>query len=98
MVAPTGFMAVKRGVIEALATGRYQFEARREISVKNLLATGEVSAAALVAALRRCTGSDHASSSHHRVPGIVVHVIKAGGWYLKFYFLEPETWFISVHK
>jgi hypothetical protein len=27
-----------------------------------------------------------------------VHVLKRDGWYIKFFFIEPDTWFISVHQ
>jgi len=26
------------------------------------------------------------------------HVLTPGGWYLKFYFVDPDTVFISVHR
>jgi len=26
------------------------------------------------------------------------HVLRRHGWYIKFYFIEPETWFLSVHQ
>lgn len=26
------------------------------------------------------------------------HVLKRDGWYIKFFFIEPDTWFISVHQ
>jgi hypothetical protein len=40
----TGFNDIKRAVITALRAGNYQHEARHDINVKNLLATGAVSA------------------------------------------------------
>ncbi|WP_181427854.1 hypothetical protein [Pseudomonas mosselii] len=45
-----------------------------------------------------CDGSHYSSSPHHAVPAIEVHVLKRRGWYIKFYFIEPQTWFISVHQ
>ena len=97
MVEPSGFIAVRQAVIAALSSGKYLSEEREDIDEKNLLAVGEVTAETLVAALKRCSGRDHACSAHHRLVNVRVHVIRAGGWYIKFYFLEPDTWFISVH-
>ena len=93
----TKFNAVKKAVMLALAAGAYQHEARGDIDVKNLLATGDVSATEVMALLRKSRGTEHQCSPHHFDSSITVHVIKTGGWYLKFYFIEPDTWFISVH-
>ena len=81
-----------------MLAGDYLFEARNDIDVKDLLATGEVSAAELIEILERATPDRYACSPHHRAPSIGVHVIRSAGWYVKFYFLDPDTWFISVHK
>lgn len=97
-MAPTGFVAVKRAVLEALRNGNYQHEARGAIDVKNLLATGEVSAEQVVEVIRRCNGTHHECTPHHRMPKVACHVIRAQGWYVKFYFLDPATVFISVHQ
>ena len=97
-MVPLGFTEVKRAVVSALIAGDYLIEARGDIDVKNLLATGDVSASALAAVLKRCSGSHHTSSPHHRAPSIVVHMIRSGGWYVKFYFVDPTTIFISVHQ
>lgn len=97
-MAPEGFNAVKRAVIAALQEGNYQHEARASIDVKNLLATGEVSAEEVLGVIRRCNGSHHTCSPHHRFPAIPCHLIKAQGWYVKFYFLDPHTVFVSVHQ
>lgn len=97
MEQPTQFKVVKKAVMEALKAGAYQHEARSSIDVKNLLATGEVSAAEVMTLLGKSRGTEHQCSLHHFDSRITVHVIKTGGWYLKFYFIEPDTWFISVH-
>ena len=95
---PKGFKAAKKAAIEALVSGNYQHEARNAIEVKNLLATGEVSAEFVADLLRQSRGSDHSSSPHHRARSIEVHVVCARGWYIKFYFIDPDTFFISVHQ
>lgn len=92
-----GFRAAKAAVLAALVEGDYQHAARDGIDVKNLLALGEVSAGQVEEIIRRCNGSQHQSSAHHRIAGLECHVIKAGGWYIKFYFLQPTAVFISVH-
>ncbi|WP_336334823.1 hypothetical protein [Pseudomonas putida] len=93
-----GFREAQRAVIAALETGEYQHVSRGNIDVKNLLATGEVSASELAAVVRSCRGIHHASGPHHAVAAIEVHVLKREGWYIKFFFIEPDTWFISVHQ
>lgn len=93
-----GFDEVKRQVIAALLAGTYQHEARGDIEVKNLLATNVVAVDVVIALLRQSRGSEHSVSPHHLVASIDVHVIRCRGWYIKFYFLEPDAWFISVHE
>lgn len=78
--------------------GTYLHEARDAIPVKNLLATHSVSVEDIIAVLKVSGGQDHESSPHHQMPTVDVHVIRRNGWYIKFYFLEPDTWFISVHQ
>ncbi|MCC9006470.1 hypothetical protein [Pseudomonas putida] len=94
----TGFREAQRAVIAALESGEYQHVSRGDIDMKNLLATGEVSARAVVEVVRSCRGIHHASSPHHAVAAVEVHVLKRDGWYIKFFFIEPDTWFISVHQ
>ncbi|MNP10448.1 hypothetical protein D3C76_1025990 [compost metagenome] len=94
----TGFRKARRQVIAALESGNYLHVSRGDIEVRNLLATGAVSACEIVDIIRSCNGTHHSSSPHHSVAAIEVHVIKRLGWYIKFYFIEPDTWFISVHQ
>jgi hypothetical protein len=101
------FKDAKRRAIEALRSGDFQHEARNDIDDKNLLVTGRITAEQVVTLLNRCRGTQHASSPHHQDASIEVHVFKpvaraADGtqtrWYIKLYFLDPDTWFISVHQ
>lgn len=96
--SPVGFNAVKRALLAALKSGDFQHEIRDDIDVKNQLSTGALAPLALVAIVNRATGSDHSTSPHHGDASITVHVLKTGGWYVKFYFLDPSTFFISVHQ
>lgn len=93
-----GYKEAKRKVLAALASGSYLHEARNQVDVKNKLATGEVSAQEVAELIKKSTGEDHSKSSHHADRSITVHVIARRGWYIKFYFVDPDTWFISVHQ
>jgi hypothetical protein len=97
MSAKDGFTIVSQKVLKALADGSYQHAERRAIDVKNLLQLGAISAEEVAAIIRRCNVTHHSSSPHHVVPQIMVHVLKRDGWYIKFFFVDPETIFISVH-
>lgn len=93
-----GFSDIKSKVIVALDNGSYLHESRSDINVKNLLATGQVSAEQVRRILGNCTSQHCQTSPHDRVPSVDVHVIKKDGWYIKFYFVDPDTMFISVHQ
>ena len=93
-----GFKDAKRKVLKALAEGTYQHEARDQIDVKNELSTGDVTADDLRALIGRCNGTHHTFSPHHADASVDVHVLRRDGWYIKFYFLEEEAVFISVHR
>ena len=83
----------KKSVLECLQEGRFQHEQRGNIDIKNLLATGMVSTAEVMEILRRARGDDHTQSPHRSDRSIPVHVVKRRGWYLKWYFLEPDAIF-----
>ncbi len=96
-MAREGFKEAKRKVLKALADGAFQHEARNNIDIKNELLAGTIAAIELAAVIRRTNGKNHSMSAHHRAASVTVHVIKREGWYIKFYFIDPDTWFISVH-
>lgn len=99
MSIPSKYKQVKRAVIAALRSGMFQHEARSGINVKNLLATGEVTAHFVEGLIVKSDGTQYSSSPHHSVASIDVHIIDSGGWYVKFYFVgNPDTVFISVHQ
>jgi hypothetical protein len=95
---PVGYRSAKKEILRALRNGNYQHESRGDIDVKNLLALGKVSAIEVATLIASSDGSMHTESPHHVVKGITVHVIKVKNWYIKFYFVDPDAWFISVHK
>jgi len=94
-----GFKIAKQKVIDALQNRTYQHEPNRaQIATKNLLLTGKVTPEDICDLIKRSRGQNHSSSPHHHDKSILVHVIQCEGWYIKFYFLDPITIFISVHR
>ena len=98
-----GFRDAKRQLIECLLDGRIDHELERsEIDVKNLLVTGAASADEVAEVIRRCRGNEYECSPHHFDEKIDVHIVKTthGGtsWYIKWYYLDPNVMFISVHE
>ncbi len=93
-----GFNEVKRRLIGALQNGTFQHEARAAINTKNLLQTGQVAATDICELVKRCNGTHHTQSPHHSAKEISVHVLRRDGWYIKIYFVDPDTIFISVHQ
>ena len=98
MTQSIGCTEARQRLIRALTEGRFLHEARGQIETKNLLLMGLVSTDELLAVIRRCAGQHHSRSPHHAEPSINVHILRRDGWYVKFYFVDPDTIFISVHK
>ena len=96
-----GFKSVKAKVLDCLERGDISHEQRGDIDIKNLLATGQVSPSKVAEILGRARGDSYSSSPHHLADSIDVHVVKtryAGKeWYIKWYFVDPSSVFISVH-
>ena len=93
-----GFREVKAKVLRALAEGNFQHAERQAADVKNLLQLGAVSVEEVSAVILRCNGHHHSRSPHHWAPEVMVHVLRRDGWYIKFYFVDPNTVFVSVHR
>ncbi len=97
-----GFREVKSKVLECLNTGHVLHEERDDIDIKNLLSTGVVSLHDVAQIIGRSRGNNYSSSPHHFDNKIAVHVIKTTksgqNWYIKWYFVEPDSVFISVHQ
>jgi alkylhydroperoxidase family enzyme len=97
-----GFKDVKARVLNCLHSGAILHAERANIDVKNLLATGEVDVENVAAIISRARGSDYECSPHHRVASVDVHIINVRyrdrNWYIKWYFLDPDSVFISVHN
>jgi len=96
------FREVKSKVIECLENGCVLHEERNNIDVKNLLSTGAISINEVTTIIGRARGNSYACSSHHYDAKIDVHILKTTHsgqqWYIKWYFIEPDCVFISVHK
>lgn len=96
------FNDVKKQVLDCLQEGCILHESRNDIDIKNLLEVGAISVEEVADIIRRSRGNDYESSPHHMDPSIDVHVIKtryqSEQWYIKWYFIEPDVVFISVHQ
>jgi len=97
-----GFKDVKSKVLQCLSTGSVLHEEREYIDTKNLLSTGVVSVSEVANIIGRARGNSYSCSPHHFDAKIDVHVIKtkhlSSCWYIKWYFVEPDCVFISVHN
>jgi hypothetical protein len=98
-----GFRDVKRQAIHCLERG-YVLHAmdRKGIDVKNLLAMGVVSIAEVADLIRQTKGFQYEKGGAvHGCAEIEMHIMKpvkdGRRWYLKFYFIEPNIIFMSVH-
>lgn len=97
-----GFTAVKKKVISCLKAGAYDHEARKNIDIKNLFQCGQVSEQTVIELIKKTSGNEYKVTPHHQVPSVDVHIFKpfkdGKRWYIKFYFIEPDVMFISVHQ
>ncbi|MCU5772522.1 hypothetical protein N5923_16280 [Erwiniaceae bacterium BAC15a-03b] len=96
-----GFRDVKREAIRCLLEGAYHHEIRVDIAVKNVFSTGLIDQAGVIELIRKTSGDEYLCTPHHQDADIDVHILrpwKAGcRWYVKFYFIQPNLIFISVH-
>jgi len=97
-----GFKDVKGQVIRCLESGSVIHDARGNIDDKNELSTGYVSIDEVISVLKVSRGNEYSSSPHHLCRDIEVHIItktfKGRNWYIKWYYVEPNCIFISVHE
>lgn len=96
-----GFREARARLIRALETDDYGFEFGEARIGRNLLQSGEVTEAFVIALLNVCSGHDHSTSPHHFNASILCHVFKPVArrvrWYIKCYFSDSGTVVISVH-
>ena len=93
-----GYKYARQKVLQALSLRIYSHEVRHAIDVKNLLHSGDVTPDEVISLIESSSGADYSSSMHHVVQSVEVHVIRCSRWYIKFYFVDPDTVFISVHQ
>lgn len=98
-----GFTEIRKTLITCLKTGSYDHEIREDMEDKNLLFSGKVTVEEVIDMALICRGGDHEERNHDDTKKKVkVHILapkeKYKGWYIKFYYLDPHTIFISVHK
>lgn len=95
------FYTVKQTILQCLAEGNVLHEQRNNIDVKNLLATGQVSTSEISCLVARSKGTEYECKPHHILREIDVHILKTRyrnhECYIKWYFVEPNCVFISVH-
>ncbi len=96
-----GFKTAKNQLMSCLKAGNVFHEARSNVDRKNLLLTEVVSVDDVALIIARSRGNSYSSSPHHVDKTIDVHIIKTNYagfyWYIKWYFVEPDCIFISVH-
>tara|TARA_Y100000768_G_C23989013_1_gene690861 strand:+ start:425 stop:715 length:291 start_codon:yes stop_codon:yes gene_type:complete len=95
-----GLKDIRSEVIKRLKDGHIQHDTDRagDIDIKNLLLTGEVTVSDVIELINKTKGGQYESSPHHIVESVDVHIFKPNGWYVKFYFIDPDVIFISVHR
>lgn len=97
-----GFKEIKHEAIACLKKGAYDHEARTNIDTKNLFSVGEIDEEYVISLIQKTSGDQYSYSPHHQDRSINVHLcrpFKDGTyWYVKFYFIEPDIIFISVHQ
>lgn len=97
-----GFKDIKFKVIQCLKQGRVYHEQRNNIDVKNLLAIGVLEQKNVATIIASASGDEYTHSPHHYDDSVTVHVIKTRYacfyWYIKWYFIDDNTVFISVHN
>ena len=93
-----GFKEAKRRVIKSIIDGSIEHEMRSNIDVKNLLYSGEVTMDEIKKLISRSRGDNYESKKHHFQDDLEIHILKAKTWYIKWYFIDPNTVFVSVHK
>ena len=98
-----GLKEVRIKAINCLDSGQVQHETDRsgDIDKKNLLVTAQITLDEVKDLISSTKGTQHEVSQHHVEKLVVVHTLKPVKkevkWYIKFYFLEPDIIFISVH-
>jgi hypothetical protein len=96
-----GFKEIRSVLIDCLRSGSYEHEIREDMQTKNLLFNGTVTPVQVIEMALACKGTDYQTSPLHGKSALATHILKPkgkySGWYIKFYYIDPSTIFISVH-
>ena len=99
-----GFRDEKAKVLDCLKKGHFEHDLERHsIDTKNLFGIGLLTTEQVYNAIKKARGSDYQTSPHHQITGLNVHIIKYYDtklrcpWYIKWYYIDPTAFFISVH-
>jgi hypothetical protein len=94
-----GFKEVKERAIECIKNGHVRHVAR-DLD-KNMFAAGYFTPKEIVQIIGSCRGDCYQTDRHHLLQ-TEVHILKPrgkhDGLYIKFFFVEPDILFISVHQ
>lgn len=94
-----GFKEIKKQAIDCIKCDHIK-HIERDLD-KNLFADGLISSDEMIKIISSCNGDCYECSKHHFMD-IDVHILKPNGrydgLYVKFFFIEPDVIFISVHK
>jgi len=95
-----GLREVKACAVQRIREGRI-FHVPREY-VKNEFAQGAVTAEQVIAMIESCRGDRYETRPHDSDRSVIVHIFRPrgryDGYYVKCFFLDPDIWFISVHR
>lgn len=97
-----GFSSDKKRILSDLESLNFDHEARTgRAEDENLLAAGLITAERAIEIVMCARGQQHESRSHHQVTDLQIWIFKpvheGAVWYVKGYFAEDQTWFISFH-
>ena len=92
-----GFKHAQRTLLQSIDEGSIRHEVRAQVDQKNLLYAGAVTMSDVRTLIERARGNQYESRQHHWMSDTEVHILKASSWYIKWYILEPNAVFISVH-
>lgn len=95
-----GFKEARAWFVDALQSGRYEYEPRSDAEQKNLLASRAVNRDFVVRLLLRCSGWEYSTSRHHTQDAdchIFTPELRGERWYIKAYPRNGQAVFVSVH-
>lgn len=96
------FLRLKEKAIDCLLHGAIAHFERKKTNVKNDLLTEKVSTEFVITLFEEAKIEQYERRVHYRDPQLVIHVLKpvfeGTIWYLKFFIVDPNLIFISVHK